>query len=270
MLLLPFCSEAQMPNLGNFPFGESVQTLYQKERTPKKVFVLGVYASAVHAKWLDTTDKVIVRALAVASEPYIFWTGEGAADIVSRINLPPEAGTLVPADKQFNGPSGNALDDKILKPLEIVRKDAWLCDLVPYSCINPAQKKTVITNYEPLVKKKLVQPVTTKPVPSILATAERVKEITKELMESKAEYLILLGDQPIKWFLSKQWKKLSDFGEDEKSYGTLHPVIIEGRTIQVLPLAHPRQIAKLGLSSDKWNKLHSNWIKNTASKLLNK
>jgi len=120
MLLLPFYLEAQMPNLGNFPFGEPVQALYQKERTPKKVFVLGVYASAVHAKWIDNSGKVIVRALAVASEPYTFWTGEGADEIILKINLPAEAGMLVPAEKQFNGPSGNALDDKILKPLGIV------------------------------------------------------------------------------------------------------------------------------------------------------
>ena len=34
-----------------FPFGETVKRLVQEDRTPKKVFVLGVYASAVHARW---------------------------------------------------------------------------------------------------------------------------------------------------------------------------------------------------------------------------
>lgn len=260
-----------MANLGNFPFGEPVQSLSQKDRTTKKVFVLGVYASAVHAKWLNKSGGIVVKALAVASEPYIFWTGENAAEIISKIKIPAEVGTLIPADKQFNGPSGKTLDENILKPLGLIRNDAWLCDLVPYSCINPSQKKAVIAKYDPCVERNNVPPASTKPVPRILATEERINEITKELMESKAEFLILLGDQPIKWYLSKyskQWKKLSDFGEDENSYGTLHPVIIEGRTIQILPLAHPRQIAKLGLSSDKWNKLHSNWIKNMASKLL--
>ena len=33
-----------------YPFGESVHRLVQEECSPKKVFVLGVYASAVHAK----------------------------------------------------------------------------------------------------------------------------------------------------------------------------------------------------------------------------
>ena len=34
-----------------YPFGETVHPLVQQDRTPKKVFVLGVYASAVHARW---------------------------------------------------------------------------------------------------------------------------------------------------------------------------------------------------------------------------
>ena len=34
-----------------YPFGETVRRLVQQDRTPKQVFVLGVYASAVHARW---------------------------------------------------------------------------------------------------------------------------------------------------------------------------------------------------------------------------
>ena len=34
-----------------FPFGQKLHPLVQEDRTPKKVFVLGVYASAVHARW---------------------------------------------------------------------------------------------------------------------------------------------------------------------------------------------------------------------------
>ena len=54
-----------------FPFGEQLQPLRQEDKSPKKVFVLGVYASAVHARW-KKDGKVICQALAVASEPCIF------------------------------------------------------------------------------------------------------------------------------------------------------------------------------------------------------
>lgn len=33
-----------------FTFGEPVLKVEQKDKSPKKVFILGVYASAVHAK----------------------------------------------------------------------------------------------------------------------------------------------------------------------------------------------------------------------------
>lgn len=34
-----------------YPFGEYVRPLVQQDQTPKEAFVLGVYASAVHARW---------------------------------------------------------------------------------------------------------------------------------------------------------------------------------------------------------------------------
>ena len=57
----------------SYPFGEKLTPVTQTDRTPKNVFVLGVYASAVHARWYGPNGKIRVRALAVASEPYIFW-----------------------------------------------------------------------------------------------------------------------------------------------------------------------------------------------------
>ena len=118
-----------------FPFGQPVHSVTQQDRTPKKVFVLGVYASAVHARWTGPDDKTKIMALAVASEPYIFWRGDGAQEIIDKIDIPKDAGKLIPAAKNLNGPSGNALDDLFLSPLGITRDDAWLCDLVPHSCL---------------------------------------------------------------------------------------------------------------------------------------
>jgi hypothetical protein len=49
--------------LGTFPFGQPVRKVEQMDRSSKKVFVLGVYASAVHAKWIGSDGKEKVRAL---------------------------------------------------------------------------------------------------------------------------------------------------------------------------------------------------------------
>ena len=72
-----------------YPFGQVVHPLRQQDRTPKKIFVLGVYASAVHARW-KRNGKTECSALAVASEPRIFWDGniEEAKEIIRKISIP--------------------------------------------------------------------------------------------------------------------------------------------------------------------------------------
>ena len=52
-----------------FPFGQTLHQVIQSDLSPKKAFVLGVYASAVHARWIDQDGNQLVAALAVASEP---------------------------------------------------------------------------------------------------------------------------------------------------------------------------------------------------------
>jgi hypothetical protein len=152
-----------------------------------------------------------VTALAVASEPYIFGKGEGAEDIIEQVSIPKELGKLVPAAAQFNGPSGKALDDSFLTPLGFSRTDAWLCDLVPQSCVNPAQQKAIDRAYMPLVKKHGLPKPSVPSVPKVLADDARREAILDEIRESHAPLLVLLGDQPIRWFLrhyDKRWQRL--------------------------------------------------------------
>lgn len=76
--------------VGIFPFGEPILPLVQPDRTTKRVFVLGVYASAVHARWIGEDGRQKIGAVAVASEPEIFWRGDQdvARQIVSAIRQP--------------------------------------------------------------------------------------------------------------------------------------------------------------------------------------
>lgn len=259
-----------MRTYGTFPFGRPVNKLVQKDRTPKRVFVLGVYASAVHARWVNPEGKDVVKALAVASEPEIFWRGENAESIIHQIDIPTKLGVLLPADPKFNGPSGKALDESILEPLGLDRIKTWLCDLVPYSCVNAAQMKAIERSYNPKVEKNSLPKHSVPFLPQPLTDETRRNEILEEIIESKADSLILLGDQPIKWFLShfeNRWKNLSDFGEPPLNYGKLYETKLGGKPIKILPLAHPRQIAKLGSSSEKWYSAHQYWLKNFAANI---
>ena len=248
-----------------FPFGQELHPLVQEDRSPKKVFVLGVYASAVHARW-KRDGKIVCQALAVASEPRIFWDGnpEEAKAIIGAIQMPKELGTLEPAGRQLNGPSAKVLDDNILGPLGYTREDAWLCDCLPETRLNPSQVKALREKYEPLMETHNLNPVTIPNRPNSFCNKARSAEITAELMESHADLLVLLGDIPIFQYL----KKVADvpyatLGEyvDLYGYGTPTEITIQGKPIRVLPLAHPRQIGALGAHSEKWFLMHQAWEK---------
>lgn len=248
-----------------FPFGERLHRLVQEDRTPKKVFVLGVYASAVHALWMKD-GKIKCRAMAVASEPRIFWNGneDEAREIIGRIKIPSELGTLSPAERSKNGPSAKVLDEQILAPLGFSRKDAWLCDLMPESRINKDQKKAIERCYNEYIGKYHLNPVTVPERKSNFCDAKRAQEILKEIEESDARLLVLLGDIPIKQFLKRvadiPYSSLQEY-VDLYGYGNPTDVTIKGKTIKVLPLAHPRQIGALGYHSETWYRMHQEWEK---------
>lgn len=252
-----------MDSVGTFPFGRPVLRLVQPDKTKKRVFVLGVYASAVHARWIGGDGRQRINAVAVASEPEIFWRGsdDAARAIISSIELPSKAGSLVPANSQLNGPSGKALDELFLWPLGLAREDGWLCDLIPYSCMNEKQSLALVREYDPL-RTTLGLPAYDWPtLPSALADERRRAEIESELIDSGARVVVTLGDQPLKWFTRHYGTEsaLSKYGQTPLEYGRLHAFVMAGRDMQLLPLVHPRQAARLGSHSPVWAALHEQW-----------
>jgi hypothetical protein len=234
------------------------------------VFVLGVYASAVHARWMGPDGEQRICAVAVASEPEIFWRGDSAEDIVRQVPVPARAGYLEPAGWGLNGPSGAALDTRFLHPLGLLREQAWLCDLVPHSCMNDSQRQAIEERYLPVMKAMGLPEPSWPRLPKCLANAQRQSEIQSELQESQASVLITLGDQPLRCFAAHFGSKdrLAACGETAAEYGRCHPIQIGGRQILLLPLVHPRQAAGLGLHSEKWADLHDQWTAEVAPQLL--
>jgi len=241
----------------SFPFGMPITPVHQTDTTPKTVFVLGVYASAVHARWVDADGRTLINALAVASEPEIFWRGDNVSEIVERIPVPAGAGRLIAANRMLNGPSGIALD-------------AWLCDLLPESRCNPKQRAALAREYDTRQEEHGLPAYNFPPVPSTLASDARRSEITREIGAASSEILITLGDQPLKWFAAHYGAHaaLGMYGDTSQTYGRLHHIEIGGRAIKLLPLVHPRQAGRLGSHSAKWSELHAHWVSNTASSLL--
>lgn len=251
-------------SIGYFPFGESIKDVVQTDTGPKSVFVLGVYSSAVHARWVGPDGKQRIAALAVANEPSIFWRGDGADEVISTISVPPGAGRLEPARAALNGPSGVALDELFLAPLGFARADAWLCDLVPHSCMNLSQQAAINRAYLPVAAAFGLASATAPPVPRELASPSRVASILAELEASDAETVVLLGDQPIRWFLNsfdRSRRNLRAFGTGATEYGQPRHVRIGSRDRRVIALVHPRQAAGLGTASMEWKSIHDSWFK---------
>lgn len=252
--------------VGVFPFGRPIRRVVQLDRGAKRVFVLGAYASAVHARWIGEKGVTLIRALGVASEPCIFWAGKGAEDIVAAIDVPPGAGRLVPAPCSLNGPSGRSIDRDYLAPLGLVRQDAWLCDLVPHSCMNASQAAAIERHYVPKATEFGLPRADWPRLPKSLANAVGREEIAAELRASEAEAIVTLGDLPLKWFGKAYGSKgsLGAYGRDRQSYGRLHEIVIGGRKLKLLPLVHPRQAAGLGGHSAFWKALHAGWVRDRA------
>ena len=109
-----------------------------------------------------------------------------------------------------------------------------------------------------------LNPVTIPNRPTIFCDSKRCEKILAELKESQAELLVLLGDIPINQFLGRvahlDYSSLQEY-VNLYGYGIKSEVIINGQAINVLPLAHPRQIGALGSHSEKWNLAHIDWEK---------
>ena len=267
-----------MTHVGVFPFGQPIDRLTQLNRGPRRVFVLGVYASAVHARWIGADRKTRIKALAVASEPEIFWTGHGTDELIRQVSIPKEAGCLKPAAPRLNGPSGRALDERYLKPLGITRAEAWLCDLVPHSCMNDGQCRAIDRAYRPLMRELDLPEVVWPRAPKSeavwrdLVDRRRRDRIAAEVAEASPEVLVTLGDAPLRRFARcfGTRSSLAAYGHSRGEYGRLHEATVAGCRMQLLPLAHPRQVVQLGKSSPKWTELHRDWIATHASGLLGK
>jgi hypothetical protein len=153
-----------------------------------------------------------------------------------------------------------AFEQSVLRPSWDMYKSGFTPN--PCAICNPKVKFGALM---PLMEQYGLNKVTIPERPSVFCDAQRCQEILAELKESQAELLVLLGDIPIAQFLNAvadvPYHSLQEY-VDLYGYGTATEAVIGGRTIKVLPLAHPRQIGALGAHSEKWNKLHQEWESN--------
>lgn len=258
-----------MESFGTFPFGAKVHCVTQADRTPKKYFVLGGYASAVHACWLSTAGKIITKSLPVTNEPEILWSGDpiDANAIINRINIPEPAGGLTFPGKWLNGGVGRLFNVEMLKPLGIFRPYVWIALLIPFTIANKSQRKA-LNRYSRLANEFNLPPADLKPSnkKTYMIDQQRIDTILDELEQSKAEIIITLGDLPLHHFirLFDPTKRNLDCFE---IYGKLHQININQKSYQLLPLYQPKVGENIGSYTTRWKNIHHEWLEYDASQL---
>jgi uracil-DNA glycosylase len=108
-----------------------------------------------------------------------------------------------------------------------------------------------------------VPDVTIPQVPGTFADNERIEALVEELRISNAEYLVTLGDDPLREFVSKfdnRFTRLVALGQTPEAYGREYAITIGGKSVKLIPLVHPRQAGRLGSSSKGWGELHDAWV----------
>jgi len=247
----------------SFPFGEPIQAVTWSDGGPKRVVVVGVYPSAVHARWIGVNGKQRIGALAVANEPEPFWTGEDDELIVQSVSgrLPSGVGSLEPA--RLNGVSGKALDP-LLDCLGLQHRHVRIIDLWNRYLANSAQeaaRKREIERSEASGELQVAELLEatrwTQRAKITTLPQDRQPAFSEEFEEADPAWVVTLGEEPVK-ALKLEDLSLSDYGSIRRG------VKVCDKTVNVIALAHTRQIAKHGLHAPEWFDAHQRWLSEQA------
>jgi hypothetical protein len=270
-----------------FPFGR-LSTLRPPRRPtgPSRLFVLGVYPSALHVRWTPPAwaksqlgiDSI--AALAVDNEPTVFWDG---ADATRHFDLwraavgfrdGDETGNWGHASPAGNGTSGRPVLERVLKPLGVGVAETWFSDVVNRFFVKRGTAKkrqqadAISGSYTPfateLALPAAVLPERPRPEELIdLALREHRERIRSEIAEAKAPVVVTLGEEARRVLLALadhaegsptmalDRRRLS---ESPKSYGAQGGIRIGDIDAAWHALVHP------GQRSEVWKGWHDEWI----------
>lgn len=255
--------------MGTFPFGRpaTVRPPRPAASGSARVFVLGVYPSALHVRWARPDGKVHVQSLAVDDEPEVFWDGADAVERVEQwkqqVGWQRSWGSATPSG---NGTSGRGVLRDVLEPLGIAPEQSFFTDCYRRYLVKHgtgSQGAAMDRAYAPFAAARglPLMHLPERPTDSALvrtAIAEDGGEIVAQLEESGADLVVTLG-QPAADVLAAVTGAARPVLRRDMSYGLERRLRAGRRLTRWLPLKHP------GQRSPAWEQHHQLWKESLVS-----
>lgn len=266
---------------GLFPFGRpNASRPMRLPRGRPAALVVGVYPSAFHVAWsppneFDVRDahkrnRPLIASLAVDVEPTVFWDGvdPSPSDLLGRWR----GCGLRSRPSRFrrpghNGPSGSGLLDEILTPLGLDPATLAFTDAVPWFFVKHganSQGEAIANRFTPVADRmgvergSLPRRPSTRALVELASSSARRDSLRAELLSSEADLLLTLGDEARGAVLG--------IADDTRGlpqrivrdgYGQIGTIQLNGKTMEVMPLAHPGFIRQRG--DQRWTDTLEAW-----------
>jgi uracil-DNA glycosylase len=253
---------------GIFPFGRHVLPRRPSAASPRRVFILGAYPSALHVRWQPPRPYRIVAALAVDNEPEPFWTADDEEQQIERwrdeVGFSSAWGSVSRAGR-LNGSSGRWLRDNVLVPLGLGRHETWITDCLDTYRGSDDQHGRLGNTYAPVAEAAGLPPASLPPHPRhedaiVNEAAERHQvRLRDELRGAAPEQLITLGRAALRVLLGlvqveddEVTPALDVDPDGNGAYGQAVRVRVVGHEATWLCLAHPGAAPRYQLAHQRW------------------
>lgn len=249
---------------GTYPFGRPVQPCSPSASSPRCVFVLGAYPSALHVAWTPPAPYRRVQAIAVDNEPLPFWNGSDQEARVETwkksVGFKPEAQGSISVAGNLNGSSGDWVDKNVLDPLKVARADVWITDsLDTYRCSEGLASR-IDDTYNPFATAVGLSQAVLLQHPSesdIIKEASRDHQprLRQEIETCNPDLIVTLGNAALA-VIRELYPQTG--GQDvlrldsSERYGAVVTLQVGQRKVDLLPLAHPAAPKAYQAAHKRW------------------